>query len=118
VRYFALLLVGLIVMAVPLVGCSKKSDVDTSKLESSFKSAEPATRSAVDEAVASIKDGNYSDAIARLQGIASKAKPTPEQQQAIKDTIAAIQKHMAEMATKGPGDERKEVGDLRKSLPK
>lgn len=106
-KRFALLLVGLLVIGVPLVGCSKKSSVDTSKLESNFKSAEPATRSDVAKATASIKDGDYSDAIAQLQRITTKAKLTAEQQQAIKDTIAAIQKQMAELANKATGDLQK-----------
>jgi len=110
-KRFTALLVGLLVIAIPLVACSKKSSVDTSNLESSFKSAEPATQSDVDKAVSSIKAGNYSDAITQLQSVAKKAKLTPEQQQAIKDTIASIQKQMAGMANKA-------AGDLQKSLPK
>jgi outer membrane protein assembly factor BamD (BamD/ComL family) len=117
-KRFTALLVGLLVIAISLVGCSKKSSVDTSKLESSFKSAEPATQSDVDKAVSSIKAGNYSDAMAQLQTVAKKAKLTPEQQQAIKDTIASIQKQMAEMANQAAGSAQKATSDLQKSLPK
>jgi outer membrane protein assembly factor BamD (BamD/ComL family) len=111
------LLVGALVITISLLGCSKKGSVDTSELQSSFKSAEPATRSDVDKAVAAIKDGNYSDAIAQLQRVTKKAQLTPEQQQAIKDTITAIQKHMAEIANKAAGEARKTAEDLKKSLP-
>ena len=117
-KRFTPLLVGLLVIAIPLVGCSKKSSVDTSNLESSFKSAEPATQSDVDKAVSSIKAGNFSEAMAQLQSVAKKAQLTPEQQQAIKDTIASIQKQMAEMANKATGDAQKAADDLQKSLPK
>jgi hypothetical protein len=109
-KRFVRLFSGLLVIAVAVSGCSKKSGVDTSKLESSFKSSEPATQSDVDKAVASIKEGNYSDGMAQLQRVAAKATLTPEQKQAIKDTIAAIQKQMAQTANKS-------VEDLKKSLP-
>src|SRR2546426_3518153 len=79
-------------VGIGLVGCSKKGGVNTGKLESSFQTAEPAAKSDVDKAVSAIKARNYSDAMTTLQRVASKAKLTPEQQQAIKDTIAAIQK--------------------------
>jgi outer membrane protein assembly factor BamD (BamD/ComL family) len=110
-KRFTALSVGLLAIAIPLAGCSKKSSVDTSNLESSFESAEPAVQSDINQAVSSIKDGNYSEAMAQLQSVAKKAQLTPEQQQAIKDTIASIQKLMAEMANKA-------AGDLQKSLPK
>ena len=112
------LLVGLLVIAIPLIGCSKKSGVDTSNLESSFKSAEPATQSDINKAVSSIKAGNYSEAMAQLQSVARKAQLTPEQQQAIKETMASIQKLMAEMANQAAADTQKAAGDLQKSLPK
>jgi outer membrane protein assembly factor BamD (BamD/ComL family) len=110
-KRFTALLVGLLTIAIPLVGCSKKSGVDTSNLESSFKSSEPTVKSDINKAVSTIKEGNYSEAMAQLQSVAKKAQLTPEQQQAIKDTIASIQKLMAEMANKA-------AGDVQKSLPK
>jgi outer membrane protein assembly factor BamD (BamD/ComL family) len=111
------LFVGALVITIPLIACSKKSSVDTSQLQSSFKSAEPATQTDVDKAVASIKDGSYAEALTKLQRIAAKAKLTPEQQQAIKDTMAAIQKQMAEMANKAAGDAQQAGENLKKSLP-
>ena len=113
----ARLLSAALVVGIGLVGCSKKSSVDTGKLESSFRSAQPAAKSDVDKAVTAIKAGNYSEALTDLQSLAKKAKLTPEQQQAIKDTIAAIQKQMAEAASKAASDAQKAAGDLKKSLP-
>jgi outer membrane protein assembly factor BamD (BamD/ComL family) len=98
-------------LSLAIIGCAKKNEVDTSKLESSFKSAPPAQQSDVDKAVSAVKAGNYSEAVGDLQRLAGKAKLTPEQQQAVKDTIAAIQKQMAEVANKA-------ASDLQKSLPK
>ena len=114
---FTVLLVGSLLLAMPLVGCGKKGSVDTSGLESSFKSAEPTTRSDVHKAAADIKAGDYSEALAKLQRVATKAKLTPEQQRAIKDTMAAVQKQMAQMAQKAAAEAQKAGENLKKSLP-
>jgi len=113
-RRFAWLLSGLMLVTLFVVGCGKKSNVDTGQLQSSFKSADSATQSDVNKAVASIKDGNYSQALSQLQAIAKKAKLTPEQQQAIKDVIARVQQQMTAMAAGA----QKSASDLQKSLPK
>lgn len=105
------LLLAVMSLSLAVVGCGTKNTVDTSKLESSFKSSPPATQTDVDKAVSAIKAGNYSEAMSDLQRLGGKAKLTPEQQQAIKDTIAAIQKQMGSAANKA-------AGDLQKSLPK
>ena len=110
-KRYVWLLSGLVVVTSIFIGCGKKSSVDTGKLESSFQSAEPANKSEADKAVESIKAGNYSQALTELQQFAKKAKLTPEQQQAIKDVIAQVQKQVSEMANKA-------AGDLQKSLPK
>jgi outer membrane protein assembly factor BamD (BamD/ComL family) len=105
------ILLAVMSLSLAVIGCGKKGEVDTSKLENSFKSAPPAQQSDVDKAVSAVKAGNYSEAVTDLQRLASKAKLTPEQQQAVKDTIAAIQKQMTATASKA-------AGDLQKSLPK
>ena len=99
-------------------GCGSKSSVDTAPLEKSFASAEPANKAAANEAVSSIKSENFSGAVAQLQKLASQAKLTPEQQQAIKDTLAQVQKQLADAAAKLSKDGQKAATDLQKSLPK
>lgn len=108
-KRFAFVLVGVMAVSLALVGCGKKG-VNTSKLESSFKSAEPATQSDADKAVAAIKAGNYSEAMTDLQRLGAKAKLTPEQQQAIKDVMAQVQQQLTEAANKA-------AADMKKSLP-
>ena len=117
-KRFAWLFSGLMIASLCLVGCGKKSSVDTAQLQSSFKSADSATQSDVDKAVSSIKDGNYSQALSQLQTLAKKAKLTPEQQQAIRDVIAQVQQQVTEMANKAAAGAQKSAGDLQKSLPK
>lgn len=108
-KKIALVMVGVMAVSLALAGCGKKG-VNTSKLESSFKSAEPATQSDADKAVSAIKAGNYSEALTDLQRLAGKAKLTPEQQQAIKDVMAQVQQQITDAANKA-------AGDLKKSLP-
>ena len=102
-------LVGVMAVSLAFVGCGKKG-VNTSNLQSSFKSAEPAMQSDVDKAVTAIKAGNYSEGLTDLQRLAAKAKLTAEQEQAIKDAIAQVQQRITEAANKA-------AGDLQKSLP-
>ena len=99
-------------------GCASKSSVDTAPLEKSFASAEPANKTVADKAVSAIKGGDYPGATAELQKLAAQAKLTPEQQQAVKDTLAALQKQLSDVAAKATKDAGKAAGDLQKSLPK
>ena len=99
-------------------GCGSKGSVDTAPLEKSFASAEPANKSAADKAVAAIKAQDYSGAMAQLQTLAAQAKLTPEQQQAIKDVLAQVQKQLGDTAEKMTKDGQKAAGDLQKSLTK
>ena len=117
-KKYSWILLVVISLSLTVIGCGKKNEVDTSKLQSSFKSAPPAQQSDVDKAVSAIKAGNYSEAVNDLQRLSSKAKLTPEQQQAVKDTIAAIQKQIAATANQAAGDAQKATRDLQKSLPK
>ncbi len=115
-QYLGIGLACLLGMSV-LTGCSK-SGVNTGKLEGSFNSAQPATKSSVDAAVAAIQAGNYTDALAKLQALGAQAKLTPEQQQAIQDVIAQIQKQLTAQAEKAQKDAGNALGDLQKSMKK
>ena len=112
------IVIAVLVGVAAVIGCAKKSSVDTSKLEKSFQSAEPAQKSSVDKAVDAIKAGDYASAMTQLQTAAKKAKLTPEQQQAINDVLAQLQKQMSETVNKAAGEAEKATKDLQKSLPK
>lgn len=106
-------------LTLAFVGCSKnKANVDTAPVEKSFASAEPTTKTSADKAVSAVKAGDYAGALTELKTLASNAKLTPEQQQAIKDVMAQVQKAITDMAGKAQGEATKAVGDLQKSLPK
>jgi DNA-binding NtrC family response regulator len=111
-------LAAVAVSALLVSGCASKSSVDTAPLEKSFASAEPASKTAADKAVSAIKAGDYPGATAELQKLAAQAKLTPEQQQAVKETLAALQKQLSDVAAKATKDAGKAAGDLQKSLPK
>jgi len=101
-----------------LSGCAKKSSVDTAPLEKSFASADPANKTTADKAVTEIKAGDYSGAMADLQKLTAQAKLTPEQQQAVRDVLAQVQKQLSDAATKVGKEAEKAAGDLQKSIPK
>ena len=101
-----------------IVGCAKKSSVDTGKLESSFQTSEPATRSKVDSAVADIKSSDYAGAMASLQGLVKGTKLTPEQQEAIKDVVEQLKKLVADTPNITAEDATKALGDMQKAVPK
>lgn len=117
-KLYTWMLLTLAVVALAVVGCNKKSSVDTAPLESSFKTAEPATQTTANKAVTSIKAGNYAEALTELKTLASNTKLTPEQQQAIKDAMAQVQQSMSDQASKMAGDASKSLDDMKKSLPK
>jgi hypothetical protein len=100
-------------------GCAKKSSsVDTAPLQNSFKSAEPATQTSVDKVVAAVKSEDYRGALAELKTLASQAKLTPEQTQAIKDVMAQAQKALTDMASKAAEGAGKALDDVKKNLSK
>src|SRR5687767_1249736 len=75
-------------------GCSKKSEVDTAKLESSFATAEPADKSQATQVVDAVKAGDYNAALASLKKLAEQAKLTSEQKAAIQDVTDQVQKQL------------------------
>jgi uncharacterized lipoprotein NlpE involved in copper resistance len=108
-----------IALTFAVVGCNKQSNsVDTTPMEKSFSSADPATKSTADNVVTEIKNSNYSGAVADLQKLASNAKLTPEQQQAVKDVVAQLQKALGDTASKAADGANKAATDLQNSLPK
>ena len=111
-------LVAVLVALLVATGCSKQTTIDTSALENSFKSAETSVQTSSDKAVAAIKAGDYSGAAAELKTLASNAKLTPQQQQAIKDLLAQVEKPVADAAAKAKDAAGKVADDVKKALTK
>jgi type IV secretory pathway TrbL component len=105
-------------VSLTMAGCNKQGGIDTGSLEKSLKSAEAAAQSSADKAVAAIKSADYSGAMAELKSLASNAKLTPEQQQAIKDVMAQVSNALADAASKTAGEANKAMKDVPKALPK
>ncbi|MCX8155849.1 MAG: hypothetical protein N3J91_05270 [Verrucomicrobiae bacterium] len=101
-----------------MVGCGSKSKVDTSKLESAFSSAEASVKSEIEKAIQAIKAEDLAGALTQLQKTHAKAKLTEAQKQAIKDTIEALQKLIAEGATKSVEKAAGEATKTLQDLPK
>jgi hypothetical protein len=101
-----------------MAGCGKQGSIDTTSFEKSFKPAEAAVQTSADKVVTAVKSADYSGAMAELKTLASNAKLTPEQQQAIKDVMAQVEKAIADAASKAAGDAGKAMKDMPKALPK
>ncbi len=111
-KLYVWLVAMIAVVAVTLTGCSKKTDeIDTAKLQKSFQTADSTTQSTLNKAIVAVQSEDYPEALKELKALAAQAKLTPEQQQAVKDTIEQVTKKMGAAAEKA-------VGDLQKSLPK
>jgi hypothetical protein len=110
--------IAIATLCIVVSGCSKSGSVDTSKLESSFKSAEATTQSAADKVVSAVKSADYSGALSQLQTLAKNAKLTPDQQSAIQDVMAQVQKAITDTASKAAGAASKSLDNAAKSLQK
>ena len=98
-------------VALAFSGCGKQdatttpggevAAIDTTSVEKQFQTAEPGVRADFDQAVTAVKSGNYSEALDKLKSLASNAKLTPQQQQAIKDLMAKVQEAVTSGATSG-----------------
>ena len=104
-----------LIASAALIGCGGSP---ASKVESSFASAEPSLKESAQKAVDAVKAGNYAGAAAQLQALAGNAKLTPDQQQAIKDLIADVQKQIQAKAAQAMEGAQKAMGDLQKKFGK
>jgi hypothetical protein len=82
-----LLLAGL--MAWGATGCSNR-EIDTPKLQTAFQSAEPDVRARLDQGIAAIRAGQFSEALPALQHVAYAAKMTKEQRLILQDAIKKV----------------------------
>lgn len=106
-------MVSVVIAFITLVGCGGNS---SSRVESSFASAEPAQKASAQKAVDAANAGNYAGAMAQLQTLAAGAKLTPEQQQAIQDMVADMQKQIQAKASEAAAGAQKSMDDLKKKL--
>ena len=70
-------------------GCSNQK-IDTAKLQGAFQSAPPEVRAQLDQGVAAINAGKFSEALPALQHVLYAAKMNQEQRLALKDAIKKV----------------------------
>jgi uncharacterized protein YcfL len=90
-------------VALLVIGCSKPPVADTGRLEKAFKTSAPAAQSLVEKVSTAISQTNYPAAMATLQKLSHQPKLTDEQQQAVRDTMTAVQQLMT---AKRPSSDR------------
>lgn len=94
--FVAIILVG-------LVGC-KKSEIDTSQVQSAFQNASPDIKTNIDTLVSQVKANNYPGALATLQTSLTSAKLTPEQKSALQNLGDQIKGKVTGSAQKAMGE--------------
>ena len=112
-------LVLTLVSAVTIVvaGCDKNGSVsvDTSKVTAAFQTAQADAKTAADSVATAIKGGDYSGAVTQLKALGSKYKLTAEQQQAVNDLMAQVEKVISDNAAKAASGATKATGDATKA---
>ena len=113
-----------------VAGCSKQSsstagdqnaavaNVDTTKVEAAFASADGATKRALSSVIGAVKNADYSGAVTQLKSFGERYKLTEEQQTAVNELLVTAQKALADMAVKSAGDASKAATDMSKALGK
>jgi hypothetical protein len=102
---------AIMALTLAMSGCNKHGGVDTALFEKSFKTAEATAQTSADKVVTAIKSADYSGALAELKTLANNAKLSTEQQQAIKDVMAQVEKAIADAASKATGEAGKAMKD-------
>lgn len=116
-----LLLTLIAAAAFVFAGCSKNNgtvSVNTDKLTAAFQAAEADAKTAVDSVVTSVKNADYAGAVTQLKALGDKYKLTPEQQQAVNDVIAQVQKAIEAAASKATDEAGKAANDLGNAIKK
>lgn len=92
-KYLACGLTALLLLAFSFtVGCSKKIEVDTVKMEYSFQTADEKTQATVNEAMEAIDKAEYSTAVEKLKTVSADPKLTAEQKTAVTDVLQQLEK--------------------------
>ncbi len=117
-KFHQFILTAAAAVTLAFAGCGNRAGIDTAPLEKSFETADGQHQMIMDQAVAFIKKGDYAGALTQLQRMVRDTRLTPEQQQAVKDVVAKLQKVIADAAATTGGQAGKAAGDVQKTLPK
>ena len=110
----------LVILCGGLAACDEPAKVETSKLEKSFATAPPASKSAMEDLKTAVAAGDYAKAAAALEKLASNANLTAEQKKAIEDAAVQMKDALVQTAKGVAKDAMKEgekaLEDVRKQL--
>ncbi|MSU19913.1 MAG: hypothetical protein EXS30_00785 [Pedosphaera sp.] len=90
-KQFSSIIAAALVLSWLAIGCGTGIKIDTNKLEQSFQSAPPAAKTDANKAVAAIKSGDFSAAIALLKNVINTGGLTEEQKDGIGTALAGMQ---------------------------
>ncbi len=105
---------GLIGVLLFVSGCSHRAAVDTAAMEEQFKEVEASIKAKADKAVATVKSGDFQNALTQLQDLTKEAKLSPGQRQVVQDVMDHVQKALGEATSKAGSELNKAGNDLQK----
>ena len=85
------MIVPTLLLALTMIGCGTKGQVETAKLEQSFQSASPSVKSDISQAAAAIKSLDFAKAVPILKKVIDAGGLTPEQKEGISTAIVGMQ---------------------------
>ena len=88
-KFLPKLMLLAVLMAWCAAGCSNQ-EIDTAKLQGAFQAALPEVRAQLDQGVAAINAGKFSEALPALQHVAYAAKMNKEQRLLLLDAIKKV----------------------------
>jgi hypothetical protein len=86
------MLTGLAAIALAVSGCTKTSQVDTTALQASYKSADAPAQAIVNKVVAAVKAGDAQTAMQQLHVLRETGTTTAEQTKAVMELMAKVKK--------------------------
>ncbi len=105
------LLLGL-TLVTALVGCSKSPNTLSAGRAKLFDSADPEAKALWATVMAATKTNGYIESMVALQALRQKENLSPAQDQAVYDTLAAVNTQLRERAEKGDAAARKVLEDM------
>lgn len=108
------LLVGVALVGLMVSGCGKNAASVGDSKSKLFATADPAVKAGWDRGIAALKTNDFAVAIVNFQQLLAQPGLTPDQSQAVADTLATANEQMTAAASKGDAKAREAIDELRK----
>lgn len=101
-----------VAVAVALAGCSKSPEALSAARAKLFDSADAESKALWATVMSATKTNGYIESLVALQSLRQKENLTPPQDEAVYDTMAAVNTQLRERAEKGDPAAKKVLADM------